>query len=199
MKLSVRYKWVLLLALCSIDANALEDRVILQVPFFAMARPDYCGEACLQMIAGYYGKPVSQEYVHDVMAGLAGRDRGIYWTEDLEKTMKKMQILFRGGYRKVSDTADYTDDIQWLVQSVGKGEPVLIGIISLPGVSNKVDVNSEIFNHFVLFVGYDLRKKVIYLHDPGSIPLQEMSFIEFCAHRKNSSNEVYSLNIQGIK
>jgi len=196
---TVGCKWFFLLVIFPIAASALGERVVLRLPFFEMTKPDYCGEACLQMITAYYGKQVSQNYIHDVMAELRGKDRGIYWSEDLEKTMKKMHILFQGGYRKITNTAGYADDIQCLAESVSKGEPVLIGIISLPGISNKIDESSQIFDHFVVFVGYDLRKKVVYLHDPGGTPFREMSFADFLKHRKNSSNEVYSLSIQGMR
>ncbi len=126
-------------------------------------KKDFCGEASVAMILTLYGKPVSQDYVHDSLFGLSHTQRGAYSTE-------MVSSLRRAGYSIVTEshyplnTREYLPEatrtrlIQLFKKSIDEAQPVIYGWYP------QREIITTFYGHFSVIVGYD--ESGFYIIDP---------------------------------
>lgn len=172
----------------------------LAVPFVKQF-PDFCGEACVEMAAAYYGVLLPQRQVHRV-SGLRG-PRGVH-ADELETTLQRLGLPHEKRYWRPRISAealgqpsqpDYAADRAHLMAAIDLGHPVLLGVWADP--SDKQHAQSWDFDHFVLLIGYDRMRQVFFIHDPLGEKNREVSWEEFRQMRENRRGAFYSLVLQG--
>jgi hypothetical protein len=164
---------------------------LLKVPHVKQ-KPDYCGEACIEMVTSYFGESVSQDRANE-LAGLNGA-RGVYGSELVKVIDKGLKLETAGRVgRACKTTADDLWDRVSLVRAVSEGRPVLLGFWGTPEKKNNED--HWAFDHFVLLVGYDLAKGIFLIHDPGleEHKAWQVKFSRFPAHRRNKFGGLFHI------
>lgn len=117
-----------------------------------------CGTACIKMILDYYDKhPKSLFEVFYLL-----NDLDLY-TEDLSLNYADLSN-FSKSYNLKSKTYRSELTIDEVCRSLCKGIPVVLSV----GTFNiKPKEQQKTSGHLVLCVGYNLNKKVLYIHDPS--------------------------------
>jgi hypothetical protein len=153
-------------------------RHVLDIPYVNQ-KPDYCGEACIQMLSTFLGRPLSQDQVNQ-MAGLGGK-RGCY-ADELVGVINKLNLKIASDANWPGSTdEDFLADRMRLLGCLGRNHPVLLGVWGNP----RAKTAGLAFDHIVLLIGYDLASEKFIIHDPGRWPDWEVSFADFIAHRKS--------------
>ena len=165
---------------------------ILDIPY-VWQKPDFCGEACIEMFSTFLDRQVSQDKVNE-LAGLGGK-RGCYG-EELSAVIKKLnlKIASEDGWPGKSED-DFIAERARLLACLQKNHPVILGIwgnyqTKQPRLS---------FDHIVLLIGYDLKNERFIIHDPGRMPDWEVPFTEFIKHRQNSRGELAQIEFALFK
>ena len=175
--------------------SAPQGSKVLVVPFVSQ-RPDFCGEACVEMAAAFYGHSVSQKEVHSI-SGLRG-PRGVH-ADELETTLQRMGWRFHRLPKRLltsSGAADHAADRALLLAALDRGHPVLLGLWADP--EDKQNVATWDFDHFVLLTGYDRATQQFFLHDPLEQAYRPVSWKEFTRLRDNPRGGFYSLELLGL-
>jgi hypothetical protein len=151
-------------------------------------KPDYCGEACVEMVSEYLARKVTQDDVNKA-GGLDGK-RGVY-AEELEKAILQLKLKtapVSAGF-EYKTPEDMLLDFWQLVRDIDRNKPVLLGFWANP------DKKSEKFNfdHFVLLVGYDLTKQSMIIHDPAGEASWSILFAKFQRHRQTKTSMAYHI------
>jgi hypothetical protein len=138
------------------------------------------------MATTFLGKRVSQDRVNEV-AGLDG-SRGVYFGE-LEKALADLKVRTLTPTTHAYRTPDDFDaDLVRLIRLVDEGRPVLIGIWSDPDAKHNAD--RWMCDHFVLLIGYDLERSILFVRDPNMERVREIGFEQFQNHRENKFGQV---------
>ena len=158
-------------------------------------KPDYCGEACVEMVSKYLGRPVTQDQVN-AAGGLDGK-RGVY-SNELERAVVGLKLRAAPAAASLPHRTpeDAVADRWQLVRAIERNRPVLLGIWADPERKTNPAWN---FDHFVLLVGYDLRKQAMIVHDPGHDAFTEWSFTDFPKHRETRSHLVYQIEFPSMR
>jgi hypothetical protein len=153
---------------------------ILDVPYVRQ-KPDYCGEACIEMLSTFLGRPVSQDKVNE-LSGLGGK-RGCH-AEELVSVIKKLdlKIASEDSWPGVTEEDFFVERMR-LLACLRRNHPVLLGV---SGHYQARPVAAS-FDHIVLLIGYDLVSGRFIIHDPGRWQNWEISFASFIKHRQNNS------------
>lgn len=102
----------------------------------------WCGETCIQMAMGYYGREVTQESIN----AAAGSPSDI--TEvDMDRALRKLGVGYETWNESNGDVAAFTE---WVKAHVAARHPVICGVKVYPDETPEWYVD-----HFVLAVGYD--------------------------------------------
>jgi len=155
-------------------------------------KPDYCGEACIEMVTSYFGEPVSQDRVNEV-AGLKGA-RGCYGRELVRVIDESLRLETAGRvHRACRSAADHLWDRVSLVRALSLGRPVLLGVWGSP--EQKHNEERWTFDHFVLLTGYDLERGRFLINNPGYASRDQgtVSFARFTAHRENKFGGLFHI------
>jgi hypothetical protein len=159
-------------------------------------KPDFCGEACLEMVTSFLGESVTQDKVNE-HAGLAGR-RGVYGSELVAVVDRTLKLKTAGRDGRGCRTAlDAFRDRLLLLQALEASRPVLLGVWADP--AHKHNEEQWAFDHFVLLVGYDLRKGAFLIHDPGRGASQEWTFTDFTKHRTNRFGGLFQMEFLPVR
>ena len=159
---------------------------------FVKQKPDYCGEACLEMATAYLGQRVAQDQVNEA-ARLQGR-RGMYGSE-LEQVLASLKLAAEGIHGFANKSAeDQLLDRMRLLRALERRRPVLLGVWFDP--QNKKNEGAWNFDHFVLLTGYDLEKEQFLVHDPGREAYHATSFQAFTEQRRNAAGGAYSVEFK---
>jgi Peptidase_C39 like family len=124
-------------------------------------KPDFCGEACVEMVLKKLGFTMDQDYVFDQSGLDPALGRGCY-AADLAKAMKS--IGFDAGVGWYSAEAAKTAE---LVESQWKTvhADLTSGIPSI--VCTRFDESPSTTEHFRLILGYDPGADMVIYHDPA--------------------------------
>jgi hypothetical protein len=124
------------------------DQVNLKIPDRAWdrTRPDldvgWCGETCIQMAMGFYGKEVSQKAIN----AAAGSPSDV--TEDnMDIALNALGVQYVAWDESNTDLAQF---MAWIQDQLRKGYPVICGLKIYPEEHPDWYVD-----HFVLAVGFD--------------------------------------------
>lgn len=160
-----------------------EPRHVLDVPYVRQ-KPDLCGEACVEMVTAFLGRPVSQDTVNEA-GGLDGT-RGCH-AQELVSALQKLdvRIVSEESWPGVTDD-DFLAERFRLLACLRDHHPVLLGVSG----QYQPEPTAATFDHMVLLVGYDLVGERFVIHDAGRWPLWELSFPAFVHHRKNASRQL---------
>lgn len=155
-------------------------------------KPDYCGEACIEMVTTYFGEPVSQDRFNELAKLKTAR--GVYG-EELVRVVDlvlKRETAGRAG-RACRTATDRLWDRAGLVRAISEGRPVLLGFWANP--ERKTNEDHWAFDHFVLLIGYDLAKGIFLINDPGDNDgkAREIPFDRFAKHRENKFGGLFHI------
>jgi hypothetical protein len=162
-RLPVAVVVLLAFAPAAVSHTAYPDVIINDVPHVRQ-RPDFCGEACVEMVLRKLGKQGDQDYIFN-MSGLDPQEgRGCY-SADLARALKR--IGFDPGevfFTVDAASADAALEEQWkrLHADLVKGIPSIVCM--------HYDASTKSTEHMRLVVGYSANKdEVIYLEpaEPG--------------------------------
>lgn len=126
-------------------------------------KKDYCGEASVAMILTLYGKPVTQDFVHDSIFRLSRTQRGAYSTEIVSSLRNAGYIISTESEYALRERILLPDAVaERLVllfkKSIDDATPVIFGWYP------KKEIDTTFFGHFSVIVGYD--EKGFYVIDP---------------------------------
>jgi len=129
------------------SATILPSSVVLPIPnlFQEEGKPPegWCAEVCIQMTMIYYGKKLSQKFIHDA----ANSPYPDLRVKDIDSALNSLNIKFTSWNRRNKDLSEF---IEWIKFNLAKGYPVLCGIKMYPDQHPDWSVD-----HFVLIVGYN--------------------------------------------
>jgi hypothetical protein len=164
---------------------------------YSKQKPDFCGEAAIEMATNYLGYTVDQDQANK-LAGLRGQ-RGMYGGE-MVRAVAKLNLVQAPNTLSFSvrdEKLDYALDLGRLLKSLDKHRPVLLGFWADP--DQKQNEAKWAFDHFVLAVGYDLKKQTVLIQDPGNRPNWNLSFEDFLKHRTNKHKILFSVEFPAVR
>jgi hypothetical protein len=152
---------VLLLALpaCKKPSSALASVLIEGIPFVRQ-KPDFCGEADVEMVLKWRGSTITQDQVFDLSDTDPVYGRGAY-TKELRLALERLR--FRPGATSYSVPAQegspaLAGHFRALVADLERGTPSIVCI-------NTGGPDSS--EHFILAIGYDAGRDELIFHDPA--------------------------------
>mgnify|MGYP001765156160 CR=1 FL=1 len=102
----------------------------------------WCGETCIQMALGYYGREISQAAINQA----AGSPSDIT-EDDLDVALRALGVPYEAWDGSNRDVNAF---IEWIKSQLARGRPVICGTKIYP------DEHPDWYvDHFVLAVGYD--------------------------------------------
>lgn len=151
-----------ILVLGDTDALAAEYQSVLlkDIPHVRQ-KPDFCGEACVEMVLRKHGKPLDQDYVFDQSGLDPLKGRGCY-TRELVAAAKRIGFdVGSAWYQVARDKADTQLDAQFaaLHSDLRAGVPSIVCM--------HYDDQPNTTEHFRLIVGYDAKADELIYHEPA--------------------------------
>jgi hypothetical protein len=125
-------------------------------------KPDFCGEACVEMVLRKLGKTYDQDYVFDASGLDPLLGRGCY-TRELTKAAKAIGFdVGKGGAKVRVDRLKGDMETQWaaLHADLVRGVPSII--------CTRYDAQPNTTEHFRLILGYDARTDEVLYHEPAA-------------------------------
>lgn len=140
-------------------APAFGAQKLLDVPFSHQSQAFTCGHESLRMVLGYWGKRESREEI--LMRLGANGSNG----ETIEKVIKRHYKDFR--FEPVAI------DMPSIKKQIDLGRPIMIGA----DASNLSYLDYDAASgHMVVLVGYDDSKNLIFVRDPNSPYIEQLTF-----------------------
>lgn len=155
-------------------------------------RPDssvgWCGEACIQMAALYYGKHISQ---HEINRAGAPKHPDLY-SNDIPKALGNLSMRYRAWDEANQDIDSY---IQWIKKQISLGRPVLCGMKIYPDKHPNWSLD-----HFVLATGYDRDSVLINTNIFGRVhfPLDQLKSMDSGYTFENKYKKYFAYSIIGF-
>lgn len=171
------------------------DAVKLPIPDreWDLNRPDksvgWCGEACIQMATGYYGKEITQAVIN---ASGQPRRPDLY-AGDIDKALNNLRISFIS----CESPRDVSEFIAWIQHQLREHRPVICGCKIYPDEHPHWSVD-----HFVLAVGFD--SKGLWLNTQLDLSGQVLvPYAQLCSRRsgysfENRGNYYFGRAITGV-
>jgi hypothetical protein len=150
----------LLAASPTLSAAAYSDALIRGVPHVRQ-RPDFCGEACVEMVLRKLGKRGDQDYVFDTSGLDPALGRGCY-TRELARAVRRIGFQPGDVFYSV-DAARAAEELEEQWRAVHSD--LLNGIPSI--VCMHFDASPNTTEHFRLAVGYRAKTDEVYYLDPA--------------------------------
>jgi len=126
-----------------IDRKDLKNEVILDVQFINQIE-NYCGPASLAMVLMYYG----ENYTQIELAELMGISTQGVSPNQILKTAKEL------GY---SNSSKANCELDVLLYTLSNRTPVIVRTYD----------SEEVSAHYMVVVGYNIKKELIYINDPA--------------------------------
>lgn len=168
---------ILLLVSFSLSALEVSDKdgviKIEKIPH-VLQKPDFCGEACVEMVMKAKGFEITQDDVFNNSGLDPAKGRGCY-APDLYKGIKNLGIDPGAGWFQIQ--ANSSKGLNTLWESILKKLRLGVPSIVCTRYSDKPD-SSE---HFRLIVGFDSKKQEVIYHEPAlkDSPYQRMKLDYF--------------------
>ncbi|MCH8042187.1 MAG: C39 family peptidase [Planctomycetes bacterium] len=138
-----------------------ESVLIKDVPHVRQ-KPDFCGEACVEMVLRKLGKTYDQDYVFDASGLDPLLGRGCY-TRDLTKAARAIGFDVGTVGRQVRvDHLKGDMEAQWAALHAD----LLRGVPSI--ICTRYDEQPETTEHFRLVLGYDAKTDEVLYHEPAA-------------------------------
>ena len=140
-------------------APAFGAQKLLDVPFSHQSQAFTCGHESLRMVLGYWGKRESRE---EILMRLGANSSN---AELIEKVIKKhyKDFLFE----------PVTIDMSSIKKQIDLGRPIMVGADASNLSYLEYDAAS---GHMVVLVGYDDSKNLVFIRDPNSSYIEQLSF-----------------------
>jgi hypothetical protein len=141
------------------EAEDKLDLLIKSVPHVRQ-KPDFCGEACVEMILAKKGHKFSQDQVFALSGVDPKLGRGMI-SRDLAKTLKKLGFITGPGWYKVKSdgTAEITAQWDAMIADLAKGVPSIVCM--------HYDDQAKTTEHFRLILGYNKKTDKLIYHEPA--------------------------------
>lgn len=134
-----------------------ESALIEDVPHVRQ-RPDFCGEACAEMVLSKLGRDIDQNDVYDVSGLDPGNGRGL-WAAELGPALEAIGFEVGDVWYQVKDEKDVEEQFASLHRDLARSIPSIVCMHYSDLLSSP--------EHFRLVLGYDaLTDEVIY-HEPA--------------------------------
>ncbi len=139
------------------EPAGLESVLIEEVPHVKQ-KPDFCGEACAEMVLRKLGKDMDQDYVFNRSGLDPGEGRGCF-TAELATALQRIGFKVGDVWRSLG--ADFTveDAFRSLHGDLGLGVPSIVCMLS--------GEEEDATEHFRLVLGYDAESDEIIYHEPA--------------------------------
>ena len=121
---------------------------------FKQSRGWLCGPCAMQAVLFYYGKKVSEKELAKI--GKTSSKEGTS-VKGMARIAKKFNLKY---------LMKENLKIKNVIDSIKKGNPVILGIQAWPNKKITNWKNEWEFGHYVIAIGYDSIKKKIIYHDP---------------------------------
>jgi len=144
-----------------VDSKSQYRSVLIKDVPHVRQKPDFCGEACAEMMLRKLGRQLDQDYVFDQSGLTPEQARGCY-TKDLALALTN--IGFRLGPVWFSMRANSAADLERHWQSLHSD--LIKGTASI--VCMRYDDQPETTEHFRLVLGYDQRTDEVIFHEPAA-------------------------------
>lgn len=132
---------------------------LLDIPFSHQSQAFTCGHESLRMVLGYWGKRESRE---EILLRLGANGSN---ADTMEKVIKKYYKDFRFETVPV--------DMASIKKQIDLGRPIMIGA----DASNLSYLDYDAASgHMIVLVGYDDAKNLIFIRDPNSPYIEQLSF-----------------------
>ncbi|MEI6833463.1 MAG: C39 family peptidase [bacterium] len=140
-------------------ATAFGAQKLLDVPFSHQSQAFTCGHESLRMVLAYWGKRESRE---EILMRLGANSTN---AEIIEKVIKKdyKDFLFE----------PVTIDMPSIKKQIDQGRPIMVGADASNLSYLEYDAAS---GHMVVLVGYDDAKNLVFIRDPNSPYIEQLSF-----------------------
>lgn len=135
--------------------------VLLEGALHVQQRPDFCGEACVQMALGRLGKVVDQDRVFDLSGVDPALGRGAT-TRELSVALERLGFTIGPVWGRV-DAAHATEGMETSWQALHAD--LLTGVPSI--VCTRYDERPGTTEHFRLILGYDGASDEVVYHEPA--------------------------------
>jgi hypothetical protein len=148
------------LSTSSSHAAEYQDVLIEKIPH-VQQKPDFCGEACLEMVLRKLGHDISQDDVFNASGTDPALGRGCV-TRELAMAMKKLGFASGQIHYVIDPTkADAQLEVQWktLHADLLKGAPSIICM--------HTSEDRDATEHFRLITGYDAKSDEVIYHEPA--------------------------------
>ncbi len=140
-------------------ATAFGAQKLLDVPFSHQSQAFTCGHESLRMVLAYWGKRESRE---EILMRLGANSTN---AEIIEKVIKKDYKDFR--------LEPVSVDMSSIKKQIDLGRPIMLGA----DASNLSYLDYDAASgHMVILVGYDDAEKLIFIRDPNSPYIEQLSF-----------------------
>ncbi|HLL55769.1 MAG TPA: C39 family peptidase [Myxococcaceae bacterium] len=141
-------------------ASPLSSVLIQDVPHVPQ-KPDFCGEACVEMWLGKLGKPGDQDWVFDQSGLDPTLGRGAY-SRELAQALERIGFRAGRGWYPVraDDAGELHARFRELHEDLTRGVPSIVCMHSHDG--------PDATEHFRLILGYDAKTDEIVYHEPAA-------------------------------
>ena len=180
---------------CARSSGSISWAVDLRIPDRVSDpdRPDktvgWCGEACIQMAMGFYGKEVSQAEINK-----AGRPaHPDLYENDIEKALDALSVRYVAWDRSNHDPKAC---VAWIIDQLRQGRPLICGVKFYPDENPTWTVD-----HFVLAVGFGDQGLLVNTNTDGQ---ERVSFDRLVSRNegmslRNKSDEYYVWTVTGLR
>ena len=150
---------VTFLARTNLDAASLSTVVLKRVPHVKQ-KPDFCGEACAEMVLKRLGKPFDQDFVFDQSGLDPVLGRGCY-TRELVVALKRIGFDVGKVWYQVQarDGKHLRIEFDKIHADLKRGIPTIL--------CTRFDHSKNTTEHFRLIIGYSAKTDEVIYHDPA--------------------------------
>ena len=137
-----------------------DDSVLLKNFPFVQQKPDFCGEADVEMALGHWGFHVSQDEVFAASGVDPALGRGV-WTKELRRTLEALHVDPGPVWGSIDAGSDQQLRRQWqqLVGDLERGVPSIVCM--------HYDESPNTTEHFRLVTGYDAKTDEVVYQEPA--------------------------------
>ncbi len=144
-----------------VTAPAGRTTVVIEGVPHVQQEPDFCGEACVEMVAQHLGSPLDQDDVFALSGVDPAEGRGAY-TSDLKRALVKVGFDVGDVWHPIDPAhraADLDAQFTALYDDLAKGIPSIVCM--------HYDDRPNTTEHFRLILGYDAATDEVVYHEPA--------------------------------
>ena len=153
--------FILLLILFCCAAFLTAEEKVLTIPYSNQSKAYSCGQNSFRMVMGYWGTDLSKSQIF----GYTGYNA----------TNSKLLKGIVGKYFPYFTFKQISKSIDSVIAAIDDNKPVLVEVNA--GYLTYLDYSASA-GHYIVAVGYNTEKKVVYVRDPNSYYVEELPFAD---------------------